>query len=572
MDVDPTLVMKKLHTAGATQLLADRPALGRTLGCDVAQAVPPKPDHDPISMACGLQKRVGWNRPPMTRAVKKRFKKFVHRRVREMFKPLKVHEVLSPEAWIDKQERNGTYTPSRCRELRQVWEDHRELVNDKGQIVDWLTIPRRKRKRILRCKSFQKEEHYPGYKFPRSINSRSDFFKVLVGPIFDAMGNKVFHYKKGTDPSPFIKLVPVRDRPLVVKTHLYKDGAKYYVTDASSFEAHFDPQMMGACEFELYKWLASGLPYGNLVIDTLTHALLGTNELTFKEFTMTILGKRMSGEMNTSLGNGFSNLMFTEFVVWARDPNAVVKGFFEGDDGLFTVDPPTSSPTAADYQSLGINMKQLEVHDDLGEASFCGMLFHPEDPELTVVTDPLKVLAKTGWTSQKYVNSSQRTRNALLRCKAYSIAYCYAGCPILDSFGQYLLRSTLPDPEKETQIVRDLGWWERTMAGMIDKDQMLSKEPHRLTRELVDRLYNISPTVQTQVETYLNELTTIQQLDLPMLSWPKDWMHYSQNYVVPYNDKHNCVSEVGKRARMIDSVAELAFRSRSFVDLIKIIN
>jgi hypothetical protein len=57
----------------------------------------------------------------------------------------------------------------------------------------------------IRCSSFVKDEHYEGWKYPRLINSRSDQFKVFIGPTIKAMEHLVYSHLPE-----FIKHVPVR--------------------------------------------------------------------------------------------------------------------------------------------------------------------------------------------------------------------------------------------------------------------------------------------------------------------------------------------------------------------------
>jgi len=571
-DVKQSLNIRKVNPI-ARNMQRERVPQAVSLGCHVDGAVPPKPDPDPVSLACGLQARLGWSRTKLSRLEKRRLKRFTHKLVRKYFKPIAPTADISFPTWIAKQRKNNVYSSARCDELENVWETYSEYVDENGQISDWNKIPPQLRKKILRCKSFPKEEHYEDYKHPRAINSRSDFFKCLVGPIFDKIGEEVFHFSVPGEPSPFIKLVPVRDRPQVVKTHLQEDGAEYNVTDYSSFEAHFDEEFLEVIEFELYKYMVSELgEVGKAFFSTIDLAFTKDNYMVFKAFVAYVRATRMSGEMNTSLGNGFSNLVLAKYLVWCKDPNATLKGFFEGDDALFTVNPKAATPTASDYRRLGCNMKEVMKFTDLGEASFCGMLFHPEDPDLTVVTNPLKVLAKTGWGSRKYVNANARTKNALLRNKGYSVAHCYRGCPILDSFGGYLLRVTTEDKEREQRLVQNSTWWERNQLKAIRTEELqLRKTPHRLTRELVERLYGISEETQLEVESYLDNLTELVPLKINTLNWPRAWTDFYSTYTMKYADKDNCICEVGVNSRERAAVNFLTSKNPSFGKLAAVV-
>lgn len=541
-----------------------RPPVGVSLGCDVKGVCPPKPDRDPVSMASGLQTRLGFQPGKMSRKDKRLLKRFTSTWCKKNLRPIRSDEHISFDAWMDKLALNKTYSNSRLQELRNVWESAGDLLQPDGNLKPQSQIPKKTWKKIIACKSFMKEEHYPGWKHPRAINSRSDLFKCLVGPMFDRVADEVFHYREDENsPSPFIKLVPVRDRPIVVKTHLYRDRAKYLVTDYSSFEAHFTKELMQIVEFELYKYMVKDHPAGDQFL-SLISSFLGINQMIFKAFALSVKATRMSGEMNTSLGNGFSNMILALFLTWKNNPKAKLKGFFEGDDALFTVTPHSAAPSAKDYQNMGFNMKEVLEFDDLGEASFCGMLFNPEDPDLTIVTDPLKVIAKTGWGGQKYVRAKPRVLNALLRNKGYSVAYSYSGCPILDSFGQYILRATRADAEQEKKLRKHAGWWERHQWQLIDKDQLCSKPPRDLTRELVERLYGITVKVQLEVEAYFDSLSTVCELELPQLSWERSWLEYSAAYTVEMDDSQNCVMNYHINTKARKLIEKMSEQSPSF--------
>lgn len=554
------------------KFLADfdrRAATSRSLGCQVLQACPPKPDKDPVSLACGLQARLGWQPGDMTRIQKRKIKRFVSTWCKKNLKPIAQEEVISFDGWIAKLVEHKTYPAARIRELKQVWQDHAQFINPDGTLKDWASLTKKNKRKWFKCKSFIKEEHYAveGWKHPRAINSRSDFFKCLVGPYFDRIADTVFGWAPKNGPSPFIKYVPVRDRPNVVKTHLMRDGARYRCTDFSSFEAHFTKQLMEIIEFELYKWMSSKNVYMQRILGVISKVLMGVNFLQFKWFGVSVDATRMSGEMNTSLGNGFSNLMMCLFLTFDSDPKAVWKGFVEGDDAVFTVDPPESAPTVDKYEEYGFNMKEVLSFKDLGEAGFCGMLFHPDDPKSTVVTDIKKVLGKTGWTSMQYVNSGPKVLNSLLRNKAHSLVNSYAGCPILQEFGHYLLRVTVEDKYMEDRLMDQMGWWERTQLLYAIKYPIQPYKPHHLVRELVERLYGITVSVQIEIEEMLRNKTKLEPLDLPQIIWPKSWIDYRTYYTMRIRDSYNCIFEVGKLDRAIANVDMLASKAQSFAKL-----
>jgi len=414
------------------------------------------------------------------------------------------------EAWLEKT----NYPLWRKVELLEKW----------GK----MTHIRDKKNKYFECKSFMKDETYPEFKYPRAINSRSDEFKCYVGPIFKLIEEAVFRLDW------FIKKIPVAERPEFIRRKLLRNGGIYKATDYTAFEANFRKKLMEVCEFELYDFMTSHLPTGKDFMSIIREALLGTNKCVFKYFDVFVKATRMSGEMCTSLGNGFSNLMFMLFMcdyIGTKDVDGVV----EGDDGLFTGHGPW--PTEEDFAQLGLMLK-METHSELSEASFCGLIFDTE--ELINVTDPLEVLSSFGWTSGVYCRSRRSKLNALLRAKALSVAYQYSGCPILTALARYGLRVTRGyDVRPLLEQDRTMSLWYREQLLEALRHPVLLREPGPRTRLLVEKKYGISVETQLAVEKYLDQKNDLEPISSPYLInlIPVQWKHYSDKYVMTAKGK-----------------------------------
>ena len=141
---------------------------------------------------------------------------------------------------------------------------------------------------------------------------------------------------------------------------------------------------------------------------------------------------RMSGEMNTSLGNGFSNLMMAKYIAYSK--GGYLDGYVEGDDGIFT---STVKLESADYLKLGFTIKMEEV-EQINEASFCGMIFATEGQ---IIRNPSDILANFGWTSS-FINAGPVIMGELLRAKALSTVYETGNCPIIGVLARRALLKT----------------------------------------------------------------------------------------------------------------------------------
>lgn len=423
-----------------------RPVVQSSLGCHYVGAALPKPDiSDPVTAEAGVRKRFCFQPPRPSRRVLKRLRAFVRTWCRKHLTPLAPDSDVSVESWLDQTD----YPAWRKQELKAKWDEVKDIWDDPDNFT---------------CKSFIKDETYGEYKHARGINSRSDEFKCAVGPIFRLIEKEVFKLDW------FVKKVPVSERPAYIKKRLMRVGAKYYATDYSAFESLFTRELMEACEFELYRYMVRGLPDAVNFIALVESVLGGLNRCEYKHFWVELAATRMSGEMCTSLGNGFSNLMFMLFVcqqVGAHDEIGVV----EGDDGLFTM--WGTSPTEADFARLGLVIK-LQEHSDLCSASFCGIIFDPED--CINVTDPREVLCSFGWTVRQYHGCRPGLKKVLLRCKALSYAHQYPGCPVIAALARYGLRVTRSvDIRGFLEKDRTLSWWERTQ--LRDASRTRRKSP-----------------------------------------------------------------------------------------------
>lgn len=476
-----------------------RTCLATSLPLCFIGATPPRPcpDH-PVSLAAGIAKRFGCRTPSGDRRFKRKFKRFVQLWCRRNLNPLTAADIPTFEEWLT----NTPYSQARKTELERVWNSvDRKLTRREAKFV----------------KSFVKDETYPEYKYPRSINSRVDAAKCFFGPVVDAVSERVFSLEW------FIKYIPVSQRPMVLRDTLFKPGSEYQFTDFTSFEAHFTPEVMEMTQMILFKHMVG-------VADPSWYALYhdvlaGANVMQFKNFDVKILGTRMSGEMDTSLSNGFANLMLFLFLCKENGALSVV-GFVEGDDGLFRVCPSAAAPTTKQFEDLGFTIK-IGTTTELSEASFCGQVYDMND--LKVVTDPLEVLARVGFTNKKYVQASEKTRMQLLRAKGYSLAYQYNGCPILHTLGMRLL--TLTRGHYVTKkVVNSLDQWEKQKL----KEAMESDIPNDPigdnTRALVEKLYNIDVAEQLRIENWISKLQFgLHKLPCIDRVHPS-WVHYYDTY------------------------------------------
>lgn len=500
------------HVLKFVDQIADKPVTS-SLPIFLEGIAMPRPDPiDPYSIYLGMCKRVlpvppgQYPLPPGARQLRREFRLFVNKWLRKNLTPIKPTELMNFDEWLDA----APYPKSRKDQLRAV---HDRLNKIRIDIAS--SDPS-----ITKVKSFIKDESYETWKFPRWINSRSDEWKVLFGPIVKTIEKVIYKLKY------FIKNVPVRDRPQFLMDHIYVLGKMYAATDFTSFESHFTSDWKKSCERQLYHYMTSRLDpsimeaYDRALVDgfyTISNPIVGAK----------VRALRMSGEMDTSMANGFSNLMIISFALYKNgmDYDRII---VEGDDSLFTINSKIDINL---FSRLGFRIK-LEYHYDIHTASFCGNVFDPGD--LVVVTDPRPALADFGWTKKCDVNSSHKRRHVLLRAKAYSLLYQYGGTPILTNFALYVLRVTRRYDTALQKFVssdRTITEWDRNQ--LLEAIKFKGRYPSigRNTRFLVKELYDIEIDEQISLEKYFDSLQQVQPIDHPVIErWGRQFPEWEQFY------------------------------------------
>jgi len=406
--------------------------------------------NDPKTVECAFKQRLMRDVPEANPVWLSEFTAFVHDYVQRF----PCVRVLDFEEWLA----STTYNESRKNELRQAY--------------DRLGGGRPTKHQCSHIDTFVKTEFYPTWKHARMINSRCDAFKVWSGPMFKAIEDVVY-----AEPE-FIKHIPVPERPAVISAMKHA-GSRYFATDFTAFESHFVPALLEACECQLYRHCLQNYPED---VEWLCAALKGKNRMrTRTGVSATVRGRRMSGDMCTSLGNGFTNLMLAKFL--AHKHGGSLSGFVEGDDGLFETD---FELLASDYAKLGFTIKVEEV-DDPCSASFCGLICAQSGQ---IIRDPIKFCMGFGWT-HSCIGGGARVMDELLRAKALSTVYETGQCPIVGAIARYALSVTTGVVPR---FIND--------GYHIPHDMKFipAFNPSPDTRELFSHLFGISVSCQLMIE------------------------------------------------------------------------
>jgi hypothetical protein len=528
--VDAVLALQDRTKAGIKLKAFDipvRPELSaRSLGFHVDGFAPAIPSsRDPETVIEGARKRFGRFVPKIKPGLLRNFRSFVRKHIRLEYKPLSHDADLSIVTWLE----NSHYTQKQKEELyfeyavmirgrveaKEYWflsvlygRGSREQALDNMR-ENWendirVAVATWNVKKGLKCSSFIKRETYPEFKHARWINSPPPKLKLLFGPICKAIEQYVFHLDKT-----FIKTIPVEDRSRYIHDLMSTPTGAYYATDYSAFESSFVPEMIRACEMQLYRYMVKNIPAANSVLDIVESILTG-RRVCRAVSAKVVTSSRMSGDMCTSLGNGFTNYMVSKY--WAYLNNFEYCGVVEGDDGVFRVPREDLIPPESFYEDLGFVIKMERV-ERLNEAGFCKIFYAEGEPEN--LREPISVVVKAGWTMSARMHGSPDTMKELARAKGNSLLCETPTCPILGALGLWLRRVTEGYKASGAE-----NWWSRECEHLSNLEACIDRArrgPSFAQRMFVEKKWGVSVHDQLHIENYINSLSDLQPLDDPTL-------------------------------------------------------
>lgn len=393
-------------------------------------------------------------------------------------KPLPSGTDFTYKHWIE----NSDYNPAKILKYDKAYERVNQNLRESSHCIQ--------------VKSFLKDEFYEEFKHARTINARDDWFKVKCGPIFHAIEKALFGRYE------FVKYIPTKERGQHMRTIL--EQFKYYAeTDFKSFESCFVLEIMEACEFQLYDYMLGENPLELAQMEFFKTVLSGHNVLKFKGFSMWINAVRMSGEMTTSLGNGFTNLMLQKF--YAYKHGLVSSGVIEGDDGAFGYMSPPPDP-ARFFNNLGFTLT-FGIKTKLHNVQFCGITCSDEN---THMIDFRKPLLTHCWIKPVYKSSKYMKLMSILKGKCLSLYDRVPGCPVVSKFNYWVFKKC---GNVQCQIEASATDYEKRIFSKINK--RTDCVPLNISQEV--RLqywdnYKISPDEQIELESLF-------ELDDEQLAW-----------------------------------------------------
>lgn len=354
--------------------------------------------------------------------------------------------------------------------------------------------------------SFLKNECFDEPKEARTINSRHDRFKIWAGPYIKACEVEVYKLPE------FIKHVPVPDRPSAING-LYKSGWYYYENDFKNFEGSILPILQRRVECVVLKYLLRRYPDAAAII---AETDTGKASLNFRStgLKFELEGERLSGDVWTSLFNGLHNLLIVDFLSHLKGATEHIRGFVEGDDGLFA---SQAKLEASDFARLG-HLVEIQELRHPADGHFCGLTMSKDQ---TLMKDPRRVMRTFGWT-ESCIHAGHKVMDELLRAKAMSLAYEMPQCPIIGELAREALRLTSGVTER-----RFNDGYHDTPADYHGPTGIFN--PSTIARQAFSDKFGVSPEAQLVCEE------AIRRHDLGAVSdviTPTRWdLYYTSRYI-----------------------------------------
>lgn len=235
-------------------------------------------------------------------------------------------------------------------------------------------------------------------KAPRAIQFRKPVFALEQGRFTKAI-EKWFYSLKDE----FGTIIVAKADGFTVASNLIKKSScfsnpVYLMLDASKFDAHVSKEWLRLC-LKIYKSLMPVKYHRKMQL--LWSQTFNNRGFTKRGVQYLTSGTRMSGDMDTSLGN--SIIMYLMLTFYLKRHNIKHSLMVNGDDSLVVINMSDLSK-AQDislFKQLGFNMK-FEYTRDIHKAEFCQSRLIFTDYGPTMARNPARIMGRTSWSTQNF--------------------------------------------------------------------------------------------------------------------------------------------------------------------------
>nr|QDH87038.1 MAG: RNA-dependent RNA polymerase [Riboviria sp.] len=283
--------------------------------------------------------------------------------------------------------------------------------------------------------------------------------------------------------------------------------------DASRFDQHVSYAHLQA-EHALYLQLNNDPEFARLLSWQLVNRVKTTRGIRYKT-----RGKRMSGDMNTALGNCV--IMVSQLGLYFEDRDIKWDCLDDGDDILVIVEAEYAQllrdELPGHFAELGMDLKVENDTTVFEQIEWCQCRPVAVDGGWTLIRSPAKVLsgALVGpkWVQMKSESSRRALANTIGLCEAI----LNRGIPVLSAFAESIIRNA-----RTSRQVR------------VDQaDQLI----YRVRRELGKSWMSSIPAVTTTPISDETRLSFSRAFDVSVDD-QMHWEHYLSKWVINFDEPH----------------------------------
>jgi len=330
----------------------------------------------------------------------------------------------------------------------------------------------------------------PEGKAPRCIQHRSYEYTTRLAQYLMPLEHKVWNWNRD------FKKAPVEERFFAKKLNSFERARRivamdrfpntvFLLLDHSRFDAHLTLDKLGM-EFAFYRRFIKSSEFDALLDCQVKNICYGRSGIKYLS-----LGRKMSGEYNTSLGDSLINMFMLAY--WIREIDGEL--FVDGDDSVVAIDSSSIRKLDFNYwKRMGMNTK-IEQTALLEEVEFCQCRPVKLSGGYRMVRNPDRVMSRSPYTIHTF-NDSNSYRKWLASVAAGEYA-CNEGVPILQEYAFALGRAAGVEHTK--------GMLGEVLARRPGEHfHGYNKRPISLeTRRSFHLAWGISPTVQLDIEKNL---------------------------------------------------------------------
>lgn len=334
-----------------------------------------------------------------------------------------------------------------------------------------------------RVRMFLKDDKYEvdGVKEPRCIQYRSKRYVLALGRYLKPIEDELLS-SNGLQDMPF----SAKHLNSYGKASQLREAWDSYpspvaiLLDHSKFDAHITYEML-ECEHWYYRQVYKNDPLLNRL---LRWQILNRGQ-TKNGTRYTVKGTRMSGDVNTSLGNTILN--YAMIVAWLEECSIQARVVVDGDDSVVICDASDVGKVDLSlWKEYGMETKSQFAYE-FESVEFCQCRPVEIDGVWRMIRNPCRLVKRAPWTVKKYQPNVEKR---LVRTIGFGEAVCNYGCPVNQAYANWFMAQGTGRLIRSELVRRSKG-----------EERIVNAPISSSTRESYYRAWGIPPSVQVQIET-----------------------------------------------------------------------